>query len=585
MPPKRANPETKGVKKNRKAISLANKLDILRRLDAGEKLGEIARMLKLAPSTIATIRNNKTKILAHSQSAASQMATKLTRYRSAIMEKMEKLLILWIEDNNQRKIPMSTMTIQEKAKTIFETLRKADEEGIFQNESFGASKGWFEKFKTRHNLHNIKMKGEAASSDTSAAREYPNVLKKIIEAGGYVPEQVFNVDESGLYWKRMPDRTFISTAENSIPGFKVAKERLTLLLGCNASGDFKLKPLLIYQSENPRALKGYDKSFLPVIWRSNKKAWMTSSIFEDWFKKCFCPSVKSYLQQKNLDNKALLLLDNAPGHPVNLCDLSGNVRVEYLPKNTTALIQPMDQGAISTFKAYYLRRTFKKLIDETDGHRNVSIKEFWKSYNIKDAVDNIGKAWDEMKPSTLKAVWKNIWPDIINEDDFQSQNLTEVVENIVSLGNQLGFEDLAESDVTELLKAHGGSLSDEDLLALEQNQLSEEQQTENNVEDTHQRLTTKRLSQALSCFEEGLRIINENDPVEERSMKVSRGVNEAIDCYKQIYEEKQKMATQPTLDLFFSPIASTSVTSNNKTHKNSESDVDFYVDLNSNTSS
>jgi hypothetical protein len=250
------------------------------------------------------------------------------------MEKMENLLGIWIEDNNQRNIPMSTMTIQEKGRSIFEKLKL--ENGNPASETFLASKGWFEKFKNRHNLHNIKLKGEAASSDITAARDYPKILKQIIEEGEYVSEQIFNVDETGLYWKRMPEKTYISKDEKSAPGFKVAKERLTLL------------------PENPRALKGCNKSHLPIIWKSNKKAWMTSSLFESWFKNCFCPEVELYLKRKNLSNKILLLLDNAQSHPVNLHERSNNVRIEYLPKNTTALIQPMDQGVISTFKAYYL---------------------------------------------------------------------------------------------------------------------------------------------------------------------------------------------------------------------------------------
>jgi hypothetical protein len=43
----------------------------------------------------------------------------------------------------------------------------------------------------------------------------------------------------------MPDRTYISKEEKTMPEFKAAKDRLTLLLGANAAEDCKLKPLLV----------------------------------------------------------------------------------------------------------------------------------------------------------------------------------------------------------------------------------------------------------------------------------------------------------------------------------------------------
>ncbi|XP_020953056.1 tigger transposable element-derived protein 1-like isoform X2 [Sus scrofa] len=380
-----------GAKRDRKSITLHLKLEVLRRFEEGEKLTQIACALGLATSTVASIRVNKDKIRASSQAATPVSATQLTRCRGVLMGHMERLLSLWIEEQRRQNLPVSTLRIQDKARRLFAQLQHEQGGGTWAA-SFGASNGWFARFKARHK---VLLTAEPAAADARAAARYPPprpVLRALLEAGRYSARQVFNVDETGLFWKRLPERMLLALEGTAGPGPKASKDHLTLLLGGNAAGDFKLKPLLVYPSENPRALRGCCKASLPVVWRSNRNDWVTPSIFQEWFTGCFCPAVESYCASHGLPHRALLLLDSAPCHPAHLVGLSAHVRVEFLPKNTSALIQPMNQGIIATFKAHYLRRTLGQLVQETAGADPPSVRVFWCRYTVVTAVDNIAEA-------------------------------------------------------------------------------------------------------------------------------------------------------------------------------------------------
>jgi hypothetical protein len=141
---------------------------------------------------------------------------------------------------------------------------------------FEESHDWFDRFKKRSNLHNIKVQGEAAAAES-----------------GYMKDEIFNVDEMGLFWK-MTSETIIAREERTMPGFKPAKDRLALLLGAKASQASKLKPMLIYHSEKPTAFKNYVKIRLPVHWRSHAKAWIIAALFKEWSGSCFVPEVSGY---------------------------------------------------------------------------------------------------------------------------------------------------------------------------------------------------------------------------------------------------------------------------------------------------
>ena len=173
----------------------------------------------------------------------------------------------------------------------------------------------------------------------------------------------------------MPPTRTIKKKSSKMSGLKLSKRRSTILVGGNASGDMKLTPLWIHNSKRPRPFKNVNMDRLPVKWDSNKKAWMTTEVFDNWFKVHFLPEVRKFCRRKKIEFKILLILDNCSSHP-DLSHLNENVEFLFLPPNTTSLIQPMDQGVIATLKALYKKITF------AEAHRtHDTLVEFYQHYD------------------------------------------------------------------------------------------------------------------------------------------------------------------------------------------------------------
>lgn len=72
---------------------------------------------------------------------------------------------------------------------------------------------------------------EAASAKVEAAPSYPEALARMIGEGGNIKQQIFSVDETASYWKRMSWGNFKTRKVKSMTSFKASKDRLTLVKG------------------------------------------------------------------------------------------------------------------------------------------------------------------------------------------------------------------------------------------------------------------------------------------------------------------------------------------------------------------
>jgi hypothetical protein len=178
-------------------------------------------------------------------------------------------------------------------------------------------------------------------------------------------------------------------ASHSIPGKKKDKTRITIGLCCNLDGSEKSHPVIINKYQNPRCFKGHNIGSLPLHFYANKKAWMTSDIFLDWVR-------KFNLKMSKEERYVLLLVDNASSHfDIEL----SNVKIRFLPPNTTCMLQPMDAGIIKSFKAHYRRFFLLWIVAQIEGGTGLS------QIDLLTAIAYVLQAWNEVSSNTIRNCW------------------------------------------------------------------------------------------------------------------------------------------------------------------------------------
>lgn len=222
---------------------------------------------------------------------------------------------------NDGKAILTDGLLLEEARSIRDRMKISETELRISN-------GWLEKFKLRHGITQHTLHGEADSVNraelTVSQMEFADLI------GKYNPENVFNFDESALFYRLPPNKT-LATLKRS--GTKAEKERVTVGLCCNLPGSEKMDPVVIGKAERPLAFRKVQIANVAFKYYNNRTAWQTRATFGDWLR---------HFDAKMYGRKVLLLIDNASSHYVSY--QSRNVKVMFLPPNMTSKIQPLDAG-------------------------------------------------------------------------------------------------------------------------------------------------------------------------------------------------------------------------------------------------
>ena len=80
------------------------------------------------------------------------------------------------------------------------------------------------------------------------------------------------------------------------------------------------------------------------------------------------------------------------------------------------------------------------------------LQTFWEGFTTLDAIKNICDSWEEVKISTLTAVWKKLIPNPVDDFEGFKASMEEVNANVVEITRELELQ-VEPEDVTELLQS------------------------------------------------------------------------------------------------------------------------------------
>ena len=266
---------------------------------------------------------------------------------------------------------------------------------IFKQAAQMIDRSYLERWKKRWDIVFRTHSGEAGASKITAGDKWiSNVLPPLVAE--FHHKHLFNGDETGLYWRRLPRRG-LGKRGDKMEGGKESKSRVTVFLAASATGE-KLPMMVIGASDHPRSFPRDYKP--PFMYRSSPKAWMTRKLFKQYVRKL-------NRAMKTAGRTIVLVVDNCSAHKIRE---RSHVKLRFLPPNVTSTHQPFDAGIIAAFKSHYRRKFLREVFIHC--HPSANERPSTKWYTLYNCVQHLEDCWDQVSEETITHCFEHAWPTL-----------------------------------------------------------------------------------------------------------------------------------------------------------------------------
>ena len=342
------------IHKTRKGYTKKIKLEIRQHYLLTQNYAATAKEFGVNESTVRTIvktptRNGKLNDKGNPSGAGRPLTYPL---------EAEKDILSWFLELRDLQVPVSILTLQEKANRVVRP----------HNPTCNASRGWVERFFARHRLSLL--------SRTSVSQKLPKQVKgsitkfyedtgRYMRIGKYPLSLVENMDETPAFFDMIPAKSICKTGSREciVRTSGSEKKHVTTVLSATTDGTM-LPPMLIFKGKTDKTIK---KLRIPegFIVKTQEKSWMDEGLMEVWVEEIWLKYVREVSKQLGFDN-SLLTFDAFSAHKTDDVQsklVENKLDILMIPPGCTSKCQPMDVCINKPFKAI-LRKCWVNFISK-----------------------------------------------------------------------------------------------------------------------------------------------------------------------------------------------------------------------------
>lgn len=329
---------------------------------------EAARHLGVNATTLLGWRRNRAKLFAEPNARRKRRCR--GGGRRADTASAEQNIVLYVKDMHRTGKPPSRSAILAYCSWRFKS---------FKTKSYNAKHKWISRFIARNQLSDrVKQhSGSYLASDLQTVkREFSSKVRRFIEEGDYKPNDVWNMDQTGVIYDMKPKKVVVERGTKKVCDVNLESSqrsfRLTAFLTVSASGE-KLSPLVVLQATPGGDIETRELPTLPsgAKYTVQSNGWTDEVVMLNYIRTVLAP-----LSQER-KTRQLLIIDALGTHmtkSVRLKLQEINFEWLYVPAGATSVCQPLDVTIMALFKMH-LRNESERIRHEREWVKKIEISK------------------------------------------------------------------------------------------------------------------------------------------------------------------------------------------------------------------